>query len=344
MKTIPALTLAVGILGLFATQAVAGTVHANIIKNDDTETATYIVAADASNLMCSAYKTGQDARPVPRNQIKEIVWREPEDWIKAMELYNQHQYEKAAPALAAVHQNYKAIAAIEDSFGNRAKFYQCNSLRLSGKYTDLMEEYENVRDLKLSKKFKAQVSLFNCWGHMGKQLWPALKLIMRDYEIDVKTIPSYTIPPASPPFKKVSPREIIQIAFLRGIAEHKVMEKKREKLKALIAEDDERNLPEIAQLRAEVHRAVTSALNDYGRVLTVSYGDEKLITKGAMLQFMKLITEEADFEDNYVKQKEAHAVALLYKDLHGGGKVPSEFEPLLKEPVPPDEEGGTQDR
>jgi len=77
-------------------------------------------------------------------------------------------------------------------------------------------------------------------------------------------------------------------------------------------------------------------LHDYSRAMTVTYGDEKVIMANAMRNYLDLATEAADFKENYIKQMEAHVVALLYSQLHG--KLPSEFAPLLKEPEAPKED------
>lgn len=315
--------------------AEAGTISANLSLKGDVEKATYVISSDANNLICSAFPDGRQAETIKLDTIVAINWREPDDWTQAWTLFVQHRFDEAAVALGAVYENYKGLRTYEDSYSARAKFYECESLRLSGKYTELMKAYDTVIDVKLSKPFLAQVKLFNCWGHVGKEMWSPLERIMESYEVE--TIPEYTVPPTGMPFKQVSPREIIQIAYLRGIAKHNLLGKKRDKLKALITKNDERDLPTIAILRGEISETETIALHDYGRVLTVSFGDEKLITKNAMVNFMNLITTVEGYKENYIMQKEAHAMAILYRDLFGGGEVPSEFKDLLTEPVAPEE-------
>ena len=329
-------TLSIIAAGLAAVEA--KTIHANVVRADDSEFATYVVKSDDRFVYCSPFENGLKAEPVPHGQIKEINWREPEDWSVAWDLYVRQQYEQAAEAMAKVYLNYKGLETMEDSFASRAKFYQCEALRLSGQWAKLEGEYKIVRFVKLSKKYAGQVRLFNCWGHAGKDLWQPLKLIMSDYEIAASKIPDYTIPPTGLPIIKVAPREIIQIAYLRAVSTEKVTDDLQKKLDDLIAQDDETLLPEIEALRPQVEAGYVAALNDYARVPTVSFGDEKLITRKAMEGFLDLMMRQNDYKDNYVKQLEAHGVAMLYKDLHGEGLVPSRFEPLLTPPEEPEGE------
>ncbi len=300
------------------------------------EIATFVVSATKEGLMCSAFQNGQNPRLFPLADIKDISWVEPDDWTKAWDYFIRAQYKEAAEAMAQVYENYKGLIDLEDSYASRAKFYECESLRLIGEYAKLMEQYDTVKGVTLSSRFVAQVKLFNCWGHAGKELWAPLSRIMKDYEIDVADIPKETIPPTGLPFKKVAPREIIQISYLRGLATHKLLAAKQDKLAALIAKDDERDKLIIGKLTAEIDDDIMSILHDYSRGMTVTYGDEKVIMKNSMLNYLDLATEAEDFKENYIKQKEAHVVALLYSQLHG--KLPSEFVPLLEEPKEPVEE------
>jgi hypothetical protein len=312
----------------------AGTVAANLSIKPDIEKATYVISVDGTHMTCSAFPDGRQAEKIKLSNITEVAWREPEDWTAAWGLFVQHKFEEAAPALKAVYENYKGIKTYKDSFSARAKFYECESLRLSGQYAALLDAYEEVIDVKLSEHLTAQVKLFNCWGHAGKGLWAPLSRIMEDYE--VKEIPAYTVAPTGMPFKVVSPREIIQIAYLRGHTIHQLLGKKRADLAALIAKNDERDLQTIASLRDEVTKDEMIALEDYCRAISVSYGDEELITRDSMTHFLELITSVEGFSENYVAQKEAHAMAILLRDLFGGGELDSKFKPLLEEPKAPE--------
>ncbi len=330
---LPIFALAVFVASALPSRAVP--IKAQLILNDEarTEVATFVVSATENGLMCSAFENGQNPKLYPFTNIKDISWVDPADWKAAWDLFNRNEFKEAAVAMGKVYDNYAGLKDYEDSYASRAKFYQCESLRLDGDYAALTEHYPVLKGVKLSAHFAAQASLYNCWGHAGKELWKPLSLIMAGYEIDVAEIPAHTVPPTGLPFKKVSPREIIQIAYLRGLATDRLLVAKRAKLAEMIAKDDERLKPEISALTTTIWDETMRALTDYSRAMTVTFGDEKVIMKNAMLNYFELATTGEGIKDDYIKQKETYVVALLYSQLFG--KLPEKFKPLLEKPKEP---------
>lgn len=313
-------------------------IAANVLRSDGSNFATYVVGGDEEGILASPYETGVQPKKYPYSGIKEIEWREPDDWKLADDLYTKRKWEEAIVAYHAFFEKYRALKDIEDSFTGIAKFRECNCLRRLGKYNELATEYENLQRAKLSERYAIQSRLFNAWGHVGNELYGALNLIATSYQVEDSSIPAGIVRPAGLPLKNVDPQSLMQIAFLRGISEDKLTQKDKTELDALIAKEDERDRPEIAERSAELIRERTVAMNDYARAMTLTFGSEPTVVKDSLLNSLAMVARDPKLEEIYMKKREAHSLAVLYSKLFPGSVLPSEYTKFLAPPAPPEEE------
>ena len=142
----------------------------------------WVTKGNATTLWVSTNEQAPGA-PMPRTRIANIVWEDPDDWKEGMKYWTRRDYVKGADAFAKLAKEYEGLAQVEDSIGAKAKYYQGECLRRSGKYAELLDVYDEVRRVSLSDAYKQQIALFNFWGHVGKKMWKPLKLITDRFEI-----------------------------------------------------------------------------------------------------------------------------------------------------------------
>jgi hypothetical protein len=313
------------------TPAVAKSVRVTLTRVDDSVVTSYVVTGDARTLYLNESPAAPVGAPMPRAQIKGIYWEEPDDWKDAWKSWTRRDYAAAGKAFEDLSKTYANLAQIEDSYGSKAKFYQLECLRRTGQYSKLMDVYDEVKAVQLSKDYQKQVQLFNYWGHVGKKLWEPLKLITDKFEMAASEIPAYTVAPTTMPLRGLEPDLLVQIAYLRAISTEMLA---RGLHKSAVAELDPQR-PETGQEVAVAWSKVKAALTDYARVFTLTYMSDGQLSQDAMERSMAILKEDPLIEKDYATQMEAHALAVFYKDLFGKGTVPASYQPFLKVPEPP---------
>ena len=101
---------------------------------------------------------------------------------------------------------------------------------------------------------------------------------------------------AAPEFKELPSAEFVQVAFLRGLYYPGTSDN-------------------------------VAALKDFTRAYVLSFGQEQAVAGQAVLAALDILAE--DPERN---RQEAYALTQVYKSSFGGGKLPSRFDALAKEP------------
>ncbi|MEM9479343.1 MAG: hypothetical protein AAGA58_06740 [Verrucomicrobiota bacterium] len=339
MKTKVILPLFLTSLLAIATKGVAQnipSIAANITKPDGSNVAVYVVGSYEDGIMESRYASGVQAKQFPYSDIESIEWREPDEWRQANDLYNRRRWEEAAAAYNAFFKKYYELRDIEDSFPGIAKFRECECLRRLGKFEELAKEYENLQRANLSERYAIQTKLYSAWGHLGNGLFSALQLIAESYEIEESDIPAGIVRPSGLPFRELEPPTLMQVSFLRGIAAKNLGEKEEEEIKALVAKEDERDAPEIAERTAELKRVRTVALNDFARGMTLTFGNESAVVKDSLLNSLAVLAKDPELPEIDMKKREAYSLAVLFTKLHPGTPLPSEYQKFLTPPPPPE--------
>ncbi|MEM0897800.1 MAG: hypothetical protein AAGJ79_13060 [Verrucomicrobiota bacterium] len=309
-------------------------IAANITKPDGTNVAVYVVGSYEDGIMESRYASGVQAQQFPYSDIASIDWREPDEWRQANDLFTRRKWEEAAAAYNEFFKKYYELRDIEDSFPGIGKFRECECLRRLGKFEELAKEFENLQRANLSERYEIQSKLFNAWGHLGNGLYTPLQLIAESYEIEASDIPAGIVRPSGLPLKELDPPSLMQVSFLRGIAAKELGEKEDKEIQALIAEEDERDAPEIAERSAELKRARTVALNDFARGMTLTFGNEPDVVKDSLLNSLSIIAKDPELPEIDMKKREAYSLAVLYTKLYPGTPLPSEYQDFLTPPAP----------
>lgn len=315
MKTFRLFAAAGVSLLAFAAHAIAAVppVHVQIYDADGNVRSGYATKADSSGITLSPYETGQGAALVPKAGISKVEFQNPPDYEEALAAYTSGDFAKAEELFGKVVKDYEFMAPWEDGFAALSNYYLLESLRLQGKYQEVataVDRMQNAsrdvnRRVALSSRFKAQLELYNAWGHVGKGYWKALAKLVENYETDAA---GNEIKPTQKPVKKMRPREVVQIHYLRGVAAENLDQKQ-------------------------------NALNDYYRCFTLDNGAETRLSNDAMLGALRILKDWEDAEENYQILKERHALAVIYKTTFGGGEIPAEFSDFLTPPPAPPEEG-----
>ena len=318
--------------------ASAKPVAVTITFTNDNNFPGYVTEERDGKLFVSQFDNGQAPQGYAMSDIKNIAWREPDDWKAAMDLWLRRDYPAAAAAFNQAVTDYSGIASIEDSIGAQALYYYMECLRRSGNFKGMIAPFVQVQKVNLSDKWKDQISLFQGWSHFAAGKWEPLHLMMEDYEVKEAEIPGineYTVAPNELPLKgEFNVHHIAQAAFLRGSAAEHVSDDLAAQLAELdpraedTREDREALTAQVAQLRSK-------AMTDYSRSFTVNYGAERGLALRGMLSAMRLLKKMDGFDENIAMRREAHGIAKLFDTL-SGNRLPAELKPLLTEPEEPE--------
>ena len=97
------------------------------------------------------------------SSIKNIAWREPDDWKAAMDLWLRRDYAAAAAAFNQAVTDYSGIASIEDSIGAQALYYYMECLRRNGNFKGMIAPFVQVQKVNLSdySRMRCRYSVVN---------------------------------------------------------------------------------------------------------------------------------------------------------------------------------------
>jgi len=333
-KSFYAAALAVALTVSTASRSEAKNIRVSITTNQDAVITSYAIKGDAKAIYLNPNEKAPVGSPMAWSNIKTIYWEEPADWKAAWTAWTRRDYAAAGKEFATLIETYKGFEQVEDSYGAKAVYYYGECLRRTGDYAKLMPVYEQAKAVNLSSSYQRQIALFNYWGHAGKKLWGPLELITDKFSIPASQIEKempHTVPPTTPPLKKYDPELLVQIAYLRGLAHEMNARKEHEEaVKQLNVE-----VPETVQAVSVAWASVKASLADYARVFTLAYMSDQRLSKTAMERSMAILKEDPLIEKDYITQMEAHALAIYYKDLFGGGTVPAAYKGFLKVPEEP---------
>jgi len=297
------------IIGLAAGAAMRGCnasepLRITIEKTNGESTPAYLEKASERAILWKYTPEAPTGNTMARADIKSIEFEMPEGWSEAQLAYRSGLYEEAAAAYSAIAEKYKDIMLLERNPASMAKYLEIESHRALGEYGKLAEvlDAETLKTLQVSldPQFASQLALDEAWAAASAGNWDVVNQLVAE-----KSLPKDPNSARTPEFKmEIPPRQMVQLAYLRGLS-------------------------------AEAAGDRPTALADFYRSFTLGYGNNHQLSGKAILKALTILSSEPEFEEDEAKVKEAHALALAYKQCFGSGSIPEQFSKFA-EPLPSD--------
>ncbi|MEO0416641.1 MAG: hypothetical protein AAF226_16995, partial [Verrucomicrobiota bacterium] len=227
-------------------------------------------------------------------------------------LFSQGKYLEAAQAFGKVAAAYQIIMHIPNNFCTEARYFQIESLRRAGKFSQMAPLMEDNLGktvyTHLSDRYKGQFEMQKLWALYGKGDIAGLKEGLAVHEVrqsgEMELLPT-------PNFKDMSQAQMAQLSFMRA----KIYEKEGE---------------------------ADKALQDYYRVMTLTFSNDDYLSMQAMGSAINLETKDPNLNSEKAKAKEKaqHKVQMLtyyFGKRFGASKIPqrlSEYNVRPQVPLP----------
>ncbi len=293
------LTLLTTLLVPFSLNAAEG-LNISIINNAGEITNASIIGADVDGLLLS--QGGGNSFKLPLQNVKEYNIEEPKGWSVALATFVGGDYANAEKLFAQLSADYEKLIPLRDSYGSLARLYHFRSLREQGKFSELAVAMDKQRaaPLSLGAYYNSDLVELQGWAWVGKKDWQALETYLKDFqEVDAqKLLPQ-------PAFKDMPPARLAALSFMRGLW------------------NEQQKRPDLANV-------------DFSTAMTVDFGSNAYVTAQATLGCMRVIDGRLQTKpDDLGLKRQACALAVTFRDLSGGGKVPEEFAKYLEKPPEP---------
>ncbi|MCU0752179.1 MAG: hypothetical protein MUF86_00475 [Akkermansiaceae bacterium] len=154
---------------------------AAVLFTEDGSQPAWIVEASKTAIRYRETEVAVDTQIANRADIKNIYLYEPRDLAAAMELYEARKYEEARAAFAAVRERYQPLAALDDSPGVIAAFYEMESLRKLGDLEGLEKALQKFDKRQLTNDHQQrQVDLYVLWRVVQSKNWQSVENIAKE--------------------------------------------------------------------------------------------------------------------------------------------------------------------
>ncbi len=230
-------------------------------------------------------------------------------------LFAAGNYLEAAAGFGKVSDAFAFLIELPKSFAVEARFFQIESLRRAGAFAEitplLQTPAAKAITTRLGENYQRSHVFHKLWGIYGEEKMDELKAALESYQVPVsgqmKLLPE-------PNFKKDLPTsELVQLSFLRA--------------KVYAAADENQK-----------------ALDDYYRVITLTFGNDTFLAKqsmGAAMVIQKADPKLADGKDKttlrqmqsvtYLYGKNFGAMPAAFKDFNVRPDVPKQKEAKVEE-------------
>lgn len=252
------------------------------------------IIINANNEVISfALQEGAPAQNVPYTELTVINFPDGAQITQAArKAYLSADLENAATAMGQIADSYPQAAYVPNNFATEARFYQMDSLRRLGQYSELGKLFGTTTgkalEAALSDVFDRQVALLKLWAFYGAnnldQLGKELEAFQKPVVGDEKMLPDKL--------------------FLDGTPES--------------------DLVQLSFLRAKVHEAAgrkPQALQDYYRAFTLTQANQPTIAKQAMVGAMTIHAADPEIDAKESKQWPLQSVAYIYKNAFNRGEI-----------------------
>jgi len=244
-----------------------------------------------------ALQEGAPAQNVPFSELSAINFPDGAQITQAArKAYLSADLENAATAMEKIADTYPQAAYVPDNFATEARFYQMDSLRRLGRYSELGKLFGTntgkALESALDDVFDRQVALLKLWAYYAAdnidQLAEELEAYQKPVVGDEKMLPD----------------------------------------KLFLDDLPESDLVQLSFLRAKVHEAAgrnAQALEDYYRAITLTQSNQPNIAKEAMAGVMAIHAADPEIEGKASKKWTLQSVAYVYKTAFNHGEVDAEF-------------------
>lgn len=214
----------------------------------------------------------------------------------ARKAYLSADLENAATAMGKIADAYPQAAYVPDNFATEARFYQMDSLRRLGRYSELGKLFGTntgkALESALGDVFDRQVGLLKLWAFYGANNFDQLGQELEAYQKPV----------------------VGDDAMLPD--------------KLFLDDTPESDLVQLSFLRAKVHDAAgrkTQALEDYYRAFTLTQANQPNIANQAMAGAMAIHAADPEINTKESKKWQLQSVAYIYKTAFNHGEIDAAF-------------------
>jgi len=256
------------------------------------------VVINANNDVISfALQEGAPAQNVSYSELAAINFPDGAQITQAArKAYLSADLENAATAMAKIADTYPQAAYVPDNFATEARFYQMDSLRRLGRYSELGKLFGTntgkALESALDDVFDRQVALLKLWAYYGANNIDQLAKELEAYEKPV-------------------------------VGDDKMLPDK-----LFIDDLPESDLVQLSFLRAKVHEAAgrkDQALEDYYRAFTLTQANQSNIAKEAMAAAMALHAANPEIGAKESNKWPLQSVAYTYKTAFSHGDIDAAF-------------------
>jgi len=258
--------------------------------------------------------SGQPGKLIPYSQIRgeglEKLIRidaRAEALSNARAFFAEGKYREAAAEFGKVSNAFGILLAIPQNFAVEARFFQLESLRRAGAFAEMAPLLETPAGkaipVLLGKNYQRFYNFHKLWALYGEKKMDALKAKLESYQVPVTGQAKLL---REPNFKDLPTSELAQIAFLRA--------------KVYAAAGDKQR-----------------ALDDYYRVMSLTYGNDSFLAKqsmGAAMVIQKADPKLADANDK-TTLRQMQSLAFLYSREFGSEGMPPAFKKYAVRPKMP---------
>ncbi len=273
-----------------------------IQKTNGDDTVGFILKASEKAILWKYTPESPGNNTMARADIKTIEFDKPEQWAIAAANYAGGNFAEAEKGFAGIADFYKDIMLLEGNPASEARYYHVESLRRQGKFEEmekaLDEETLTLLKASLPEGFLFQLNLNTVWAAAAAEKWEIVDQLVTEHSLESEG-------GRPPEFKMLPPSQLVQLAFLRALS---------------------------SQAKGEKELAV----EDYYRVLTLGYGNDRALSSQAAIKTLAVLKEDPQLSETESKLKEIHGLAMIYKNSFGGGEIPSEYSEYAKPWVDPD--------
>ncbi len=282
---------------LFPSLSFAEPLAASLITVQDQPMTGTILAADANGITFSPSTGGQVNQPYANLKALNII--EPKDWPSAIAALEAGDLNSAEKQFAALATSLQTVRALKDSYGSQAVFYRLLALRGAGRFKELADELSTLAKapLALGDLYQDVLNELQAWAALGANDLAAVSVYLKPLEDSAAQGP---LPQA--PFKPMRPARMASVACLRG-------------------------------LMLEKNAKQDLALLDYHRAITLGFGADKGIASLALSHALDLLDAQLKAKpDSPQARLEGYALACIYRDVLGKGKLPAQWAALAVKP------------
>ncbi len=156
--------------------------EAYMIMPDETFSTIYLESADEKRVAYRETRQSVDRKVIARSKYSSLYIFEPASFRQAMDDFRRFDYEKAIEGFKTVQEDYANLRDLPNNFASRAEFYECECLRLMGKYDEMVKLKATYRFKNLLyTNEKRQLELYKFWEAVQNKSWQRLVTLGKEY-------------------------------------------------------------------------------------------------------------------------------------------------------------------